>query len=113
MEIVISPDTEFQCDKDVFLSNPVNKQNLIDLLSQYFTHYKGIGVKQHEKDADVAMYSLFSIYAMDKAMNINIMLVGDDAELLGLAVHYIEDMCPLTIATCSGSLPTHMQVINQ
>ena len=59
------------------------------------------------------MYSLFSICAMDKSMNTNIMLVGDDTELLGLAVHYIEDMCPLTISTCSGSLPTHMQVINQ
>ena len=41
MDIVLSIDSELQCEKDVYLSNPINKQNFIDLLSQYLLQKGG------------------------------------------------------------------------
>ena len=36
MEMVVTADSKLQCDKDVFLSNKVNKQKFIDLLSYHY-----------------------------------------------------------------------------
>ena len=70
MEMVISIEVELQCDKDIFLSNPVNKQNFIDLLSKNLLK-KGIAVTQCKKDADVSIIKC----AMEKAMKNSVMVI--------------------------------------
>lgn len=89
MEMVLRVDSDLQCDKDIFLSNPINKQNFIDLLSQHLVS-KGMNTIKCKKDADVTIVNC----AITKAMNKNAIIIGDDTDLLILAVHYIGELKP-------------------
>ena len=89
MDIVLSIESELQCEKDVYLSNPINKQNFINLLSQYLWK-KGISIEQCTKDADLSIVRC----AMKKAMKKDTIIIADDTDILVLAVHYLEELNP-------------------
>ena len=89
MEMVLSMDSELQCDKGIFLSNPKNKQKFIDVLSEHL-RVEGISIEKSQKDADLLIVQC----ALDKAMEKNAIIIGDDTDILVLALHYISKLNP-------------------
>ena len=83
MEILVSIDAELKCSKDIFLSNPRNKQRFIVMLGEELKK-RGIEVIQCEKDADVHVVKC----AMNHVTLRNVILVGDDTDLLVISMHY-------------------------
>ena len=84
MEILVSIDAELKCSKDIFLSNPRNKQRFIVMLGEELKK-RGIEVIQCEKDADVHVVKC----AMNHVTLRNVILVGDDTDLLVISMHYM------------------------
>ena len=90
MQMIVTTESEIQCDKDIFLSNPENKQIfIINLLAQHLADME-IHVQLCKRDADVMIVQS----AVQKAMEKNVMIIGDDTDLLVLAVHFIEQLKP-------------------
>ena len=85
MEILVSPDAQLQCGRDVFLSNPKNKHRFITMLGEELKK-EDIQVIQCKQDADVHVVKC----AMQKLTQKNVILVGDDTDLLILSIHYMQ-----------------------
>ena len=71
--------------KGVFISNVANKQNFIDMLSQYL-QFAGCLTEHAEEDADMLIVQT----AMQSAATKNIVLVADDTDLVILLCYYAD-----------------------
>ena len=74
------------CKKSIFLSNSKNKDNFIKLLARDLTE-SGFQVHQTNKDADVEIITN-AITALGER---DTLVIGDDTDLLVLAVHYMKE----------------------
>ena len=77
--------------KDVFLSNPSNKQRFIEVVGQRLSA-RGCKVLHDQSDADV----LIAKTAIESAASMDTILVRDDIDLLILLIHHAADMHLLT-----------------
>lgn len=75
-------DTACHLTKEVFVSNPKNKDSFIHLLGSHLTEAKH-KVLYAPADADV----LIAKTAIESAQSVNTVVVGDDTDLLVLLIH--------------------------
>ena len=82
MDVAVNPSGKPLCAKTVFLSNPNNKQQLINQLGMCLIK-SGYAVLHSTQDADTMVVNT----AMSKIGRSDVILVGDDTDLLIVALH--------------------------
>ena len=88
---ICGPTVGFDCDmvlklkKDVFLSNPENKQRFINFLGEQL-QLSGCTVIHSSGDADLEIAQA----AEESSKSIKTVLVGDDTDLLVVLCHYVD-----------------------
>ena len=75
------------CNKNIFLSNNTNKQSFINFLGRQLTE-RGVTVRYCREDADLDIVRT----AVGQGKKTDVVLYGDDTDLLVLAVHYINQI---------------------
>ena len=83
--VLFDPDMLVTLKKDKFLSNQVNKQKFINLLSENLEH-AGYSTRHAKGDADVMIVDT----AITKARDQTTVLIGEDTDLLVLLLYHAE-----------------------
>ena len=83
LEVAFSHDTKLSCKKQTFLSNKKNKQHFVNMLGQHL-ECSGHNVVMCQQDADVQIVK----EAMDALALADTIIVGDDTDVLVLAIHH-------------------------
>ena len=83
--VLFDPDMLVTLKKDEFLSNQVNKQKFINLLSENLEH-AGYSTRHAKGDADVMIVDT----AITKARDQTTVLIGEDTDLLVLLLYHAE-----------------------
>ena len=83
VSVSFTPEMKLTVTKDVFLSNPSNKQRFIEVVGQRLSA-RGCKVLHDQSDADV----LIAKTAIESAASMDTILVGDDTDLLILLIHH-------------------------
>ena len=79
------------CKKPVFLSNPSNKQQFINALADALQS-AGYDVSHSPADSDRDIVMRLSLRALEDLVEEDTILVGDDTDLLVMAVHYFKTL---------------------
>ena len=83
VNVLFNAEQNLLCKKSVYLSNPTNKQTFVDKQCEYLKN-QGINVMKSDGDADVMIVKK----ATDlMEQNRKVVIVGDDTDLLVLALH--------------------------
>lgn len=94
-DIQVTPTSKLGVEKNIFLSNTRNKQNIINLISESLKK-SGILVKHAPDDADL----LTAETAIQYARTIKTIIIGEDTDILVLLWHYNEtDSFPVIYQT--------------
>ena len=84
LEIQVTSDTVFDSKKDLFLSNPLNKQKFINLLSAELKNH-GISCINCEEDADTEVVKAAIMMSRQRKVTV----WADDADITVLLIHKI------------------------